>query len=43
MKNKLEIPFISQEEKDSIRTDFQYIEVMKTELIAWYSSLDNLA
>ncbi len=39
---KLEAPFLSQDEKDSIRADLQYLESKKTDCIGFYSSLNKI-
>ena len=40
MKKKLEYPFITQEDKNNIEADLKYLESMKTDRVASYSSLD---
>ena len=40
MKRKLQSSFVFQEEKASIQTDLQYLESMKTDRVACYSSLE---
>ena len=40
MKKKLEDPFITQEDKNNIEADLQYLESMKTDRVASYSSSD---